>query len=426
METQTTVTENASAVAGLIAAAGPTGLRLLTSDGTVINEMFVDQVVTQPTWSRDGSRLAVTLTDPTTGAYQIAVVDMGTMEVTTEATRRHYFFYSWSHDGSRLAALGPGSTGTTALDILDDSGTPSSSDYLESASLYLAWEPGGRRLLLHAGPQMFLINDPDTPEDHIDLGLVGSEFQAPAWVPGTNDFLYIDSDGQAYGGASQPEPSEPGPAAGPRLLRRNAETGEITDLGPVSGFTMVAAHPDGESAALATFPPQPPSLPDPASTLDTAALAMTADLSGSEPDVHGAVEIVDLATGTRRLVLDREGFWLEWSPDGRRLLVAVQNPSQSGQLFSWLVWDGEDLQELTSFTPTAVFLQNYVAFADQYTETPRLWSPDGAAIAFGALIDGGAATAVALMEDMGRSTSLGAGDVAFWSPDLDGNYSPES
>ena len=426
METQTTVTENASAVAGLIAAAGPTGLRLLTSDGTVINEMFVDQVVTQPTWSRDGSRLAVTLTDPTTGAYQIAVVDMGTMEVTTEATRRHYFFYSWSHDGSRLAALGPGSTGTTALDILDDSGTPSSSDYLESASLYLAWEPGGRRLLLHAGPQMFLINDPDTPGDHIDLGLVGSEFQAPAWVPGTNDFLYIDSDEQAYGGASQPEPSEPGPSAGPLLLRRNAETGEITDLGPVSGFTMVAAHPDGESAALATFPPQPPSLPDPASTLDTAALTMTADLSGSEPDVYGAVEIVDLATGTRRLVLDREGFWLEWSPDGRRLLVAVQNPSQSGQLFSWLVWDGEELQELTSFTPTAVFLQNYVAFADQYTETPRLWSPDGAAIAFGALIDGGAATAVALMEDMGRSTSLGAGDVAFWSPDLDGNYSPES
>ena len=55
-------------------------------------------------------------------------------------------------------------------------------------------------------------------------------------------------------------------------------------------------------------------------------------------------------------------------------------------------------------------------FADQYTETPRLWSPDGAAVAFGAQTESGDVSAVARLGDGGRVERLGTADVAFWSP----------
>ena len=422
METQTTGT--ASAVAGLIAAAGPTGLRLLTSDGAVINEMFPNQVVTQPTWSRDGSRLAVTLTDPTTGTYQTAVVDMGTMEVATEAARRHYFFYSWSHDGSRLAALGPGSSGGTAVDILNDDGSPASATPLEGLSMYVAWEPGGRRLLLHAGPQLLLIPDPDTPGDLVDLGLVGADFQAPAWVPGTHDFLYVDSIGRHPGDNGQQEPDE-GDAAGPQLLRRGADSGEITSLGPVGGFTLMAVHPDGDRVALSLLPVLP-SLPDPINSVETAFLTGAVDpprsallprsgaVQAGAQGLGGSVEIVDLDTGERLTALDRLGLWLEWSPDGRSLLMAARGGG--GSNLTWHVWDGEASYELARFAPSEAFARNYLPFADQFTETPRLWSPDSAAIVFGARTAGGPAIALARLDDAGRATNLGPADVSFWSP----------
>ena len=435
---QTTGTGSSGAVGGLIAAAGPTGLRLMSPDGSVIADMFSDQVVAQPTWSRDGRRLVATLIDPSSGAPGVTVIDVATGETTTAVARRPYFFYTWSHDGSRLAALGPGSPGLTALDILDGAGTPTAANSLQGASVYVAWEPDGRRLMLHVGSQLVLIGDPDSPDDYQDFGTVGSDFQAPAWVPGSGDFLYVDSGSQIPDGAlQQGSPGQDAPA-GPQLLRRNADSAEITNLGPVSGFTLMAVHPDGEQAALA-LPPHRPSTPAAIDGIVQASFSPAADLAESGSPTRagsvgaaaqssaGAVQIVDLVTGERLTVLDQPGLWLEWSPDGGRLLMAILGGTNAtGPSLSWHVWDGVQSQELAGFTPTAVFLQNYLAFSDQYTETPRLWSPDGAAIAFGALIDGGAAVAVARLDDMGRSTSLGPGDVAFWSPDPDSNHPPES
>ena len=414
-------TEGPNAILGLIAAAGPTGLRVLRPDGEVVAEIASDQVVTQPTWSRDGRRLAFTLFDPSSGNAQVAVIDVATWEMATAAARRPYFFYSWSHDGSRVAALGPGSTGTTALDILDDTGMLASTTALRSRDLYVAWEPGGRRLLLHAGSQLVLVGDPDSPGEYEDLGTVGSDFQAPAWVPGTRDFLYVDSGSQAFNGFSQPEADGQDIPAGPRLLRRSADSGEIANLGPVSGFALMAVHPEGGHAALSLPPPQLPFVSDPldgfAYPQPSASLVQTGARSAEAHSERGSVELVDLATGERITVLDQQGLWLEWSPDGRRLLMAALDlAGPAGPSLSWNVWDGEQSSEMARFAPTAGFLQRYLPFADQYTETPRLWSPDGAAITFGALIDEGARSALARLDGTGRVTSLGQADVSFWSP----------
>ena len=400
---------------GLIAAAGPIGLRLLHPSGELVGELGPNYVVTQPTWSRDGQRLVATLMDPSTGVSQVAVVDIATGDIVTAAAPRPYFFYSWSYDGSRLVALGPGQTGGTTAVILDETGARASDVTLLGQSVYIAWEPGGRRLLVHAGHQLLLVNDVDSPQDHHDYGLVGVDFLAPAWVPGTPDFLYVDSYGQAPADAGEQELLDRRSTTDPQLLRRSVDTGEITGLGPTGPYTTMAVHPSGDRAAISAAHELPGSPGD--STGDPSSQPGQTAGAGPDPVVPaGSVQIVDLSTAERRTVLDRIGLWLEWSPDGRHLLMAAATDDPDGIGMSWHIWDGEQSYELIQFTPSVAFARNYLPFADQYDETPRLWSPDSDAITFGANTADGDVTVVARIDDAGAVASLGPSDVSFWSP----------
>ncbi len=410
---------------GLIAAAGPNGLRLMSPSGYILDELAASLIVTQPTWSRDGLRLAATLTDPTSGAYRVAVVDIVAGEVVTAPARRPYFFYSWNHGGTRLAALGPGSMGGTALDILDHVGAPTSESSLQRGSIYLAWEPDGRRLLVHAGPELLLVSDPDSLDDYDELGPVGFAFLAAAWVPGTEDFLYVDAYQQPLGNGSSEAPSNgAGSDAIPRLVRRSLDRGEVADLGPVVGLAGLAVHPAGERVALSfatVESAEPADPPDSTGTVETASASQSADLvAGSQSQAEnwsGSVQILDLATTESFTILDRTGHWLEWSPDGLRLLmVSVAQQDANGASLVWHVWDGDQSVELARFAPSVAFLSNYLRFADQYTETPRLWSPDSDAITFGANTAEGDVALVARLDGSGAMTSLGPSDVSFWSP----------
>ena len=392
---------------GLIAAAGPLGLRLLEPSGEVVGLLSPDHIVTQPTWSRDGLRLAATLIHPATGVSQVAVVDITTGDIVTAPTSRPYFFYSWNYDGSRLIALGPSQTGGTAAFILDETGAPASDVSLRGQSVYVAWEPGGRRLLVHAGHQLLLIDDVESPQDYHDFGLVGVDFLAPAWVPGTPDFLYVDSYGQAPAGIGEAELLDRRSTTSPQLLRRSTDAGDITDLGPAGLYTMLAVHPSGDRAAISAASAERPALAGDGS--ETVSVSPTGVPAGS-------VQIVDLATGERLTVLDRIGIWLEWSPDGRHLLIAAGTDDPDSIEMSWHIWDGQQSYELARFAPTDTFFRDYLWFADQYNETPRLWSPDSDAITFGAKTVDGDITVVAHLSSAGAMTSLGPSDVSFWSP----------
>ena len=375
---------------GLMAVAGPTGLRILRPDGELVAELAEGLVVTQPTWSRDGARLVATVIDPTAGTAEVAVVDSTTWEMTSARAFRPYFFYTWSHDGRFLAALGPRSGGGTSVDVLDAAGAPAANSSIEGGSMYVAWEPGGDDLLLHADDRLFLVSDLQAVEASTNLGRVGTRFQAPAWVPGTRDFVYVEG------------PGDPADDEG-RLVRRNADTSETADLGPANGPVNLTVDPRGRRAALSHTGPAPD--PDPASAV--AGLVQA-------PLQPGRVEIVDLTTGERTPVLDGPGLWLEWSPDGDRLLVAGIDDSG----FAWHVWNGGSLESLSKLTPTETFARNYMAFAGQYVESPRLWSPDSRSVGFSA-VDEDRPVAVVIRADGTGATALGDGEVAFWNPGSD-------
>ena len=384
-----------------------------------MGRLGADHIVTQPTWSRDGLRLAATLIHPATGVSQVAVVDITTGDIATVPTSRPYFFYSWNYDGSRLVALGPSQTGGTAAFILDETGGPASDVSLRGQSMYVAWEPGGHRLLVHAGHQLLLIDDVGSPQDYRDFGLVGVDFLAPAWVPGTRDFLYVDSYDQAPAGIGEAELLDRRSATSPQLLRRSIDADDVTDLGPAGLYTMLAVHPSGDRAAISAASDEQPAPAGDGS--ETASVSPTGPETGVPA---GSVQIVDLATAERLTVLDRIGLWLEWSPDGRHLLIAASTDDPSGIGMSWHIWDGQQSYELARFAPTETFFRDYVWFADQYNETPRLWSPGSDAITFGANTVDGDITAVARLSTAGAMTSLGPSDVSFWSPPRPGDGLP--
>ena len=211
-------------------------------------------------------------------------------------------------------------------------------------------------------------------------------------------------------------------------MRRSLDSGQVVDLGPVASLIGMAVHPDGGRVALSfatldqSDPFEPSDQADSPSGPDTASVSLSDDAADATqaqlPLWKGSVEILDLGTAERRSVLDLPGWWLEWSPDGQRLLMATTAASQEADaaILAWRVWDDGGSVELARFAPSVAFGTNYLPFADQYDETPRLWSPDSDAITFGASTSEGDVTAVVRLDSIGDMTTLGPSDVSFWSP----------
>ena len=378
---------------GVIAVGGGVPLRLIDSRGEA-SAADLTQIAFQPTWSRDGTRVVVATGIGAPGApllAQVEVFDGLTGETFGAHTSlRPYFFFSWSHDGSRIAALGDGRLGTT-LDILDAQGDLLHEAIVESGSLFLAWEPGGDRLVAHADNEMFLVGPAtDATYTAASLGPVGARFITPKWIPGTTDILYATDDG--------------------RLVRHplgadDSDGGDLRDLGEVGGTLGIVVHPAGEVAALIHIPGPPAAGLDDGGTLQTTFSQVN--------DITAAIEILDLSTGERTPVLDEVAWWAEWSPDGSQLLIATLGDDREAD---WHLWDGSEVVHVAAFVPTQLFFGRYMVFADQYIEQPRLWAPDSSAFVYSSRTSGGDELRVVAAAAESTPSPIGPGSAAFWSP----------
>ena len=367
---------------GLIVLADRLGMTVVDPTGDRVASLADQSVVRQPTWSRNGDRIVATLVDPGTGATTVGAVDADTWTLRSAPAFRPYFFYSWDPQGERIAALGPGRAGGTSVDFIDSGGQPTADSTIAGGSMFVAWEPDGSTVLLHANERMLHVVDFTDVESSIDLGSPGVRFQAPSWIPGSREYLIAEGDGDEV-----------------QLVRLGVAGGSRRELGPLDGSAAMSVHPDGAIAAVShgTVNRPNPGVPD--------------TVFAAFQPARRTTEIVDLETGERTKILDELGLWLEWAPDGERLLIAVE---REGRL-SWLVWDGETTTELARLLPTLAFLQQYLPFAEQYTESPRLWSPDGRAFVITAIVEGND-RAIVVDAETGRTAPLGSASVAFWSP----------
>lgn len=366
-------------VDGTIAAVGSTAT---LRSGTSTIDLTTGDGPVQPTWSRDGSRLA--LVSFTGRLSTVSIIDGATGDVLTESpAARPYFFFSWSHDGTRIAALGPGDS-TTVLDILDGDGALLHRNVAEAGSLFVGWDPEEPRLAAHADDQLLRVNADGTTSP---LGTVGADFYAPKWINGSRDMLLVvDLEGTST------------------LVRRSLDDGaSMTTLGAVEQEVGISVDPLRDRAAITMlFEEGGAAGADRTSTQQQALAPQT-----------GTLEIVDLLTAERTLIHEDVVLWAEWNPSGTMLLYSV-HPGGSDTA-QWWIYDGTTTYRVLDFVPATAFYQTHMVFADQYVEQPRLWSPDGEMFVFPEQGPSGPVVWTAPAMPDATPTLVGTGGLASWS-----------
>ena len=379
-----------------------TGLRSLTagvqagagSGGRVLAQpLNLDRFHAWPTWSPDGSKLAVSRVQVREGGRQISleVIDTATAQSRTVYENSsgglvaqgtpHYIY--WSPASRYLSFLASTADGLS-LFIKDTQDDTEPVRVATGAPLYWNWSPDSSRLVLHNGADLMLAGTPFAQEPTRLLSSA-SPFRVPAISPDGSRFAYISVDQDGAFLAVAPIGS---PADGNNLL----------EVGALSAF---AWSPDGTEIAVA-------------------------DQSDGRTPVYQRLLVVSTTDGSQVRTIGDEAFLaFFWSPQGDRLAwVALDLSSRS---FEWTVADrgGDLIKRLFKFQPSNDSL-TMLSFFDQYAYSNSPWSPDGTRLVVAGTPEGVARPSngqsasrdrVFVLDAAGDNPPLdiAGGTVAFWS-----------
>lgn len=377
-----------------IAVLGPQGaVSTIRGDGTgsrVVSAGGGRSAQQQLAWSPGGRRLAWGRmegrgSDQSRASLVTADPDGADRVATALPTMPFYLW--WRPDGRAVACLANGPQGIDL--VLVEPGGPAHVA-VRGAPLFFSWAPDGRRLVCHVDDDRLVVVDgqpgavPSRPQE-----LCRAEgFSSPGWV---DDGIVADVAGDD----------------GRRLLALlDPETGSVRrSLARHDGWARVVAV-SGQRMALCVGPLDP--------GRDRRVLV---DDGEAIPE---ALTVVDLASGSLDVVLASPPVAAEWSPDGRRLLVLVaEQPATGMPLMRWLVWEGAEPRAVGDpFAPTSWWARTELAFADQFSQSRRCWSPDGRSITYAARRNGRDVMVVQPV-DVSRhnaAVEICPGLAASWSP----------
>ncbi len=344
----------------------------------------------QVAWSPGGRRLAWGRTEGRAGdrarsSLVTADPDGGDRVATALPTMPFYVW--WRPDGRAVACLANGPQGIDLL-LVDPGGRARVA--LRGAPLFVSWSPDGRRVVCHVDDDRLVVVDGETA-GHAERELTAAEgFSSPAWV---REGIVADVAG----------------ADGRRLLALvDPDTGLVRrPLARHDGWARVVAAGPGSRIALCVGPLDP--------GRDRRVLI---DEGEAIPE---ALTVVDLVTGSLDVVLASPPVAAEWSPDGRRLLVLVaEQGGVGGPRLRWLVWEGAEPRPVGApFTPTRWWARTELAFADQFAQSRRTWSPDSRSFTYPVRNEDGqdiivVQTADVVREDAPREICPGV--ACSWSP----------
>ena len=319
-------------------------------------------------------------------------------------------YHGWSPDGRWLAVLASRGAGL-ALYLVPAPGRSSvnaSADHRQvapgearllatGAPFYWDWSPDGAALLVHRD-----VLTPNAEVGFTDLTSYALEapfvdpgaFRSPAVSPSGAWVAYASRDGGDTRRAVLQRVAPHGAAQGTDAARRAL---------PHAGFAAFAWHPRRDLVAIQRALRPAPHGYGPIVTID----AVSGDLNGVTDDLSLA-------------------FW--WSPDGGSIayltpVAGSMGPEQQvrlpvqagGTRLALRVADVATglIRELGRFTPSPLFLNQYLPFFDQYARSHRLWSPASDALVV-PVIEGGASVLVLYGLD-GSVRSLAPGDMPAWN-----------
>lgn len=339
-------------------------------------------VPVQATPSPDGS--TVVWSEFADGTSAVVVHERG--EVRRIEVPSAPYFYQFSPDGQRLAALGNHPDGGTVALMMVDLGSDSAALVDAGQPYYLDWHPDSTRLAAHVGADVLASVAPTGERTPIEV-LPGA-FQAPAWTD--EDDLVAVVGVQGVTAAGRPVATaisghdRLAQGGGPMIARIDPASSDVTPVVEVAGPVGLDVAGD-RIAWLAQGG-------DDAGTLSVVGL-----------DGHDRHEVADTVVA------------FEWSPDGSLLLFHTLDRQQG---LVPHVWAGPGDDQTTTYPgglPTSTFLTEYLPFWPQYARSVTQWAPDSTAFATATTSDGGPGT-VWLQPLDGQRREVGPGEMVTWSP----------
>lgn len=337
----------------------------------------------QPTWSPDASAIAWTSVGGDGPVIRVRSLDPKE-DASSTPVATPPFYLSWSPTGTSIAMLRP-VAGTIEHSLLDvDSGDIEALG--TGQPFYFVWEDSGKSLFASINNDSLIrivVSDEVSYESFRGTFPLG-RFQTPAVIAENRIVVpIVRPDGTVIG---------------------TGAPGELEPLVSVEGPVSMALSPDGRRVAVLPF--------------ELGAEPDTQAVNVSYQDEQtllpaGQVSTVELSTGSVETLPGGDVLTMNWSPDGTT--VAYLRRVGEGEL-AWLFDDGESSTMSPTFTPTPVFVQNYLPFADQYNHSSTWWSPDSQAFVWTSASADGARVWVDVIADDSPPAVVANGDLAFWSP----------
>ena len=300
-----------------------------------------------PTWSPDGSRIAVSrvvlegeepqvslfIVDADTGSLnRIYGNEPGASPLIADAVP-HYMY--WSPDGGKLAFIAPT---TVALVLFVNDGTENAV-VSSQGPLYFKWAGDGGSMVIHSRDKLTRAVAPfDVPA--AQLGDMAPVFRAPD----------LSADGQTLAYITEVE----------------------------QGSALLAGNADGSQAFQQLVTVQAPSALLWSPVKDVIAVA---DGARTGSPGYRRLRLID-PNGAEPVTLVEEpmaAFY--WSPDGDHIAYVAIDVETRRLVWKVVPTAGGEPWDLTSFIPSQGML-TALSFFDQYAHSHSLWSPDGTSLVF--------------------------------------------
>ncbi len=363
-----------------------------------------------PAWSPDGSKIASIGIDAAGGFISIFADEANATgtEVYRSSLESPIYLY-WSPDGSTVSFLANNPESGLALQLASE--TQEAKILANGAPFYWQWQSDSTGLFIHtgftgAGSRLgFTTATEDTLTENLaPPGL----FQAPGISPSGNYIAYAENN--EFRGTQIILQNNP------RLIQELAEA--------------IKREVKHEGAVALSWSPSEDKL------------AFTAPAKDA-PAVYGQLQLLEAESGLLETLSEKLVVAFFWSPDGKTIayltpslerdegdvssLGSTFHVSETQQVQAQQVQRGSFLLELhvvdiaskedkrlATFTPTLLFLDQFLPFFDQYALSHRLWSPDSSALALPITTADGKKQITVFGLD-GAVTAVAEGDTPFWS-----------
>lgn len=304
-----------------------------------------------PTWSPDGTKLAVSRISITGRNPDLSVqlfnLDTGGMLSAFENDvpapvadgAAHYIY--WSPGGRYLTVLAPTREGL-ALFVRDYHGNDDAAALVIGAPLYYHWASDSGLIAVHSGERL-LVSEPAPAGARADIQVDAAGFRAPALSPDGSQLAYAATEGEVHG-----------------IF--------VRDIGPPPFNEMQPPRLLAETPAMAAFAWAP----------DGSTLAVSEQASRGSP-LFSRLSLLQADGSSSSVLVEENHLAFFWSPSGDRIAWVGVDPATREMELSLSAVNGGQPRRLFRFSPTGEFF-THLSFFDQYAYSHSLWSPDGSAL----------------------------------------------